>query len=105
MTTPKIQFSSIGVKITVTVQENDVAKDISTAENIVMRLRSDEANTYKEFTPTFETDGTDGQISYITEATDDINVTGLWSVQIYYELGAFKGFTEPVQAFMVLENL
>lgn len=100
-----IQSGSIGVKITVTVQENAVAKDISAALNIVMRLRSDEVNTYKEFTPTFETDGTDGQVSYTTTTADDIDVTGLWSVQVYYELGAFKGFTEPVPAFMVLENL
>lgn len=105
MTTETIQLGTIGLKITVTVQENTVAKDISTALNIVMRLRSDESNTYKEFTPSFETDGTDGQVSYTTVAADNIDVSGLWSVQIYYEMGAFKGFTEPVPAFMVLENL
>jgi hypothetical protein len=105
MTLDTIQIGAIGVKIIVTVEEGGVAKNIATAIGLKLRLRSAVASTYKEFTAAFETDGSDGQVTYTTLAATDIDAESVWSAQVYYELGAFKGFTEPVQAFEVKRNL
>lgn len=105
MTTETLQIGSIGVKITVTVEEAGAAKDISAATGLKLRLRSSISSTYKEFTPSFDTNGSDGKISYTTQAASDIDMEGVWSVQVYYEMGSFKGFTEPVEAFSAKRNL
>jgi hypothetical protein len=105
MTLDTVQIGAIGVKIIVTVEEDGVAKNISTATGMKLRLRSAIGNTYKEFTASFVTDGSDGKVSYTTLAAADIDVESVWSVQVYYEMGSFKGFTEPVEAFLAERNL
>jgi hypothetical protein len=105
MTLDTIQIGAIGVKIVVTVEEDGVAKNIASATALKLRLRSAIGSAYKEFTAAFETNGTDGKVSYTTTAASDIDLESVWSAQVYYELGSFKGFTEPVQAFEVKRNL
>jgi hypothetical protein len=105
MTLDTIQIGAIGVKIVVTVKEDAIAKNIATATGLKLRLRSAIGSTYKDFTAVFETDGTDGKVSYTTTAAGDIDLESVWKAQVYYELGAFKGFTEPVEAFEVKRNL
>jgi hypothetical protein len=105
MTLQTIQIGAIGVKIVVTVKENGVAKNISSATGIKLRVRSAISSAYKEFTAVFETDGADGKVSYTTVGASDIDLEDVWSAQVYYEMGAFKGFTEPVEAFTVQRNL
>lgn len=105
MTVQTIQIGAVGVKIVVTVKESGTAKDISAATGIKLRFRSAVGSAYKEFDAAFETDGVDGKVSYTTAAASDIDVEDVWSAQVYYELGAFRGFTEPVEAFTVRRNL
>jgi hypothetical protein len=105
MTLATMQVGAIGVKIIVTVEEGGAAKNIATATHLKLRLRSAIATTYKDFTAAFETTGADGKVSYTTALATDIDVESVWSAQVYYEMGAFKGFTEPVEAFIAKRNL
>jgi hypothetical protein len=99
-----VQVGSIGVTITVTVTEGGVAKDISTATGLKMYLQC-MGQEAKSFTPSFVGTGSDGKMKYITTAAADINTSGIWTAQIYYELGTFKGYTQPIEAFDARGNL
>jgi hypothetical protein len=99
-----VQVNSIGVTITVTVTEGGTAKDISTATGLKMYLQG-MGQEAKSFTPSFVTTGSDGKVKYTTTATTEIDTLGVWTAQVYYELGTFKGYTQPIEAFEVQNNL
>jgi hypothetical protein len=105
MTLAAVQVGAIGVKIVVTVEEGGVAKNIAAATHLKLRLRSAIGKAYKDFTAVFDSTGVDGKVSYTTLLTSDIDLESVWSAQVYYEMGTFKGFTEPVEAFIARRNL
>jgi hypothetical protein len=103
MTIPTIQVQIVGLRIIATVTEDDVAKDISaaTVKKIIFRSPLDSG---KVKSATFVTDGTDGKLYYDT-VLGDIDHEGTYQVQVYYEKGTFKGYTEPTDAFLANLNL
>lgn len=104
MTSINTQVKNIGLRIIVTVLEDEVAKDISSATNKKIILRSSLSQAGKVRTALFVTDGTDGKLYYDTVA-GDIDVDGVWKVQTYYEMTTFKGYTEAVEIFLANLNL
>ena len=54
-----------------------------------------------EKTASFTTNGSDGQIQYITQ-TGDLSVAGIWTVCAYIEIGNWKGHTSK-ESFVVAE--
>lgn len=105
MTLETIQVGTIGATITVTVTEGGVAKDISTATNLKLYMQAVGELSSKVFTPSFVTTGADGKVKYTTTAATDIHAAGVWQAQVYYEMGSFKGYTLPVEAFEAVDNL
>lgn len=98
-----IQLGVIGMRITITVTENGAALDISTATVKKIILRSS-LGAGKIKTAAFLTDGADGKVYYDTVA-GDIDTESTWMAQVYYEMGTFKGYTEPVEVFTANPNL
>lgn len=80
-----------GTTLLVTVTEDGVAKDISSATTKVVKFQKPVgAAVQKDLT--YVTDGTDGQAKYIFEA-GLIDEVGKWVGQIYLELSAGKWHT------------
>jgi len=104
MTLETVQVSNYGFKVIVTVTDTaGTARNLTGAANLKIKLRCTKARAGKEFTGQAE-DLANGKISY-TVAASDIDEEGLWQAQAYYELGAWKGHTEAVDAFFVERNL
>lgn len=78
--------------------------DVLDASPNAIKIKSALATAGKTFNASLEGVGTDGAISCILGA-DDIDALLTWKAQAYYELGAFKGHTQPVDLFYVEGNL
>lgn len=82
-----IHEGDVGTTFTVTVYEDTTppaALDLSTATTLQFKLlRPDD--TVLTVTPTFVTDGTDGQLQYNTQA-GDLDQAGSWELQVRYVL-------------------
>lgn len=104
MTLETVQLGNSGFKIIVNVKDPaGAARDLTGATNLKIKLKS-ALSAGKEFAGVAENLAL-GQISYTVAAETDINATGVWEAQAYYELGAWKGHTEKVEAFYVEGNL
>ncbi len=68
-----------GVPLVVTVKEGGVAVDISAATSTEIHLRRPNGST-KRFAAAFVTDGSDGQVTYTTDATT-LDQVGNWEVR------------------------
>jgi hypothetical protein len=77
------QYDS-GFTIRVTVNENAVPVDISTADPIALVFRPPGAAGDRSVTPTFATDGTDGILDYVV-APGLLDRPGNWSVFVRLE--------------------
>jgi len=103
--TDQIQRGAIGVKIIINVKDADGnAVNLTGATNLKIKLRGDITTEGVTKTASFEGDAANGVLSCLTE-TGDIDVLGTWRGQAYYELGSFKGHTQPAEIFYVEENL
>ncbi len=98
----EIHKDDIGTVFEVTVQENEVAIDISTA-TVKEIILSDPDGTPTTFAAAFKTDGTDGIIQYTTVASD-LSIAGNWRIQARLTLPAGDWRTD-VGKFIVHENL
>ncbi len=76
--------------------------DISTASTKKFIFKRPDGTTF-ERTAVFTTDGSDGNIQYIS-VDGDLNVAGTWSLQAYVATGAGTWSTS-VGTFKVHENL
>lgn len=104
MTTETVQLGNLGFKLIVTVTDSaGAARNLTGATNLKLKLKPTNARTGVEKTGVAEALAA-GKISY-TFAANEINAVGLWKVQAYYELGAWKGHSEAVDAFYVEGNL
>lgn len=88
-----IFVGDVGTSIGGTVKDQDKAiVDVSTA--IVKKIRiTDPGGVMVEKDAAFITDGSDGQIHYVT-VTDDLDTAGIWYYQGYVELPLGKWFTD-----------
>lgn len=75
----EIHVGDIGTVFRITVQESDVALDISDATTLQMLFYKPN-RTVATKTAVFTDDGTDGQIQYTT-VEDDLDQSGTWKVQ------------------------
>lgn len=101
----ELQLGAVGVAIIVTVMEDGAAVDISTvtAKSLVFRKPN---GTTATVTASFYTDGTDGKLVYVTEASPlFLDTAGEWLVQpdITFPSSGFDG-TGSLVAFQVLPN-
>lgn len=100
-----VQIGNQGIKAIVNVKDPaGAAKDLTGATALKIKMKSVLSPTGKEFTANFEGAPTTGALSYVLTGID-INALGTWQAQAYYELGSFKGHTEPVDIFYVEGNL
>lgn len=81
-TTDVRQFDT-GTKLKITVLENGVPVDISSATLVMMKFRKKD-KTILEVVADFDTDGTDGVIVY-TSGSADFDISGEWKMQAYLE--------------------
>ena len=94
----------IGTTIILTVQEDGVAVNISTATVKQIKLRKNPSGITKIFTAAFVTTGADGKIKYVTTAVSDLDEAGTWEAQAYIELPTGKWNSDPAN-FTVEANL
>jgi hypothetical protein len=100
-----MQMLNEGVKIVVNVKKADgTAKDLTGATNLKIKMRSILAATGKSFAATFDGSPALGALTF-TLGAGNVDDLSTWKAQAYYELGGFKGHTEPVEIFEVQENL
>lgn len=102
MTREEIHLGDVGTKFLATIMDDDVAVDISTATVKKLRFKGPNGST-KEYDATFETDGTDGKIYYVT-VTDDLDEIGIWEWQAYIEMGGGE-WNSSKDTFDVKANL
>ena len=102
MAAGEVHKSDIGTAFRVTVQDGETAVDVSgaTTKQIVFQKPSGTSVTK---TAAFVTDGTNGQIQYVT-IDGDLNEAGKWIMQGYVVLAAWQGHTDIYQ-FEVYDNL
>ena len=100
-----VQLGNYGFKIVVNVKDPaGAARDLTGASALKIKLKSVLATAGKTFTASFEGAPTTGALSYVVVA-NDIDALGTWKAQAYYELGSWKGHTQPVDIFYVEGNL
>ena len=98
----EVHVGDVGTKFLVTIKENGVALNISTATVKKIRFRRPD-NTTLDKTAVFETDGTDGKIYYLSIA-GDLTIKGTWSIQGFITMPGWSGHSK-IGSFMVNENL
>lgn len=92
--TADLHLSDIGTQILITIKENNVAVDLSTATVKQFDFKKKDGTTMVKEAD-FYTDGSDGILEYITIA-GDIDQVGKWSVQPYLELPNWQGHTQKI---------
>jgi len=102
MAANEIHVGDITTKFLVTVTDDSVAEDISSATTKDIIFRKPDGTLLTK-AGVFETDGTDGKLFYLTIA-DDLDTEGVWSLQVSLILssGTWKS---DVSEFTVYANL
>jgi hypothetical protein len=102
MAANEIHKDMVGVQFIVTITDNNVVEDISSAS--VKQLWFKKPNgTLLTKDATYVTDGTDGKIYYTSES-GDLNDDGTWELQGYVVQGSSIWYTD-IQCFKVHRNL
>lgn len=98
----EIHKNDIGTKFLVTIKDGTTAEDVSSATTKELIFKKPGETTVTQ-TATFESDGSDGKIYYISIA-DDLNEIGTWNLQarIVMPTGTFK---TDISNFKVYDNL
>jgi len=95
----QVSILDIGTALRVEVQENNAAIDVSTSTARSIELTKPDG-TIESKTAAYVTDGTDGQIEYITLA-GDIDQRGRWQYRAKVEFGAAQVFHTKPASFNV----
>lgn len=98
----EVHVGDIGTSLELEIVEDGVVIDISLATGLKMRFQKPSGTTLEK-TASFLTDGTDGIITYVTQASD-LDESGLWTRQGAFVLGAWNGHTDKVR-FQVWPNI
>lgn len=102
MSANEIHVGDIGTLFSVTVKDDDVVVDVSSATTKEIVLKHSGGLTHTK-TAIFGTDGTDGVLTYTTIA-DDLSLPGLWQIQVNIIMSGGSWKTD-VGSFIVEENL
>ena len=89
-----IQVGAIGLIITLTITEDDVAVNISSATTKQIKIRKPDGTVMAK-TAAFTTNGSDGKVTYTTVA-DDIDLAGEYKAQAYVVMTGFMGHSTIV---------
>lgn len=101
-----IQVGQKGLSFRATIKDaSGTVVDISTATTKQLIFRKSNASSNTTVTAEFVTDGTDGQMEYVTSATSFLSVGGIWRVQGYVVLSAGDEFKTNIHTFRVEDNL
>ena len=76
----QIHMGDVGTSFDITVYEGGELKDLSTAHQVTLKFRKPD-NSVVSKSGTLVTDGTDGQVRYITEV-DFLDSRGQWDLQV-----------------------
>ena len=102
----EVHFGDIGTIFRATINDcvNGVQSpiDLSTVTTLQLIFKSP-SGVVKTKTAVFTTDGTDGQIQYVTIA-DDLDEVGNWKLQAYIVLPS-GSWRSDIGTFRVYENL
>lgn len=99
----EIHQNDVGTIFLVTIKdENDAVVDVSTAitKNLIFKKPD---GTIETRAASFVTDGTDGQIKYIT-VSGDLDTHGAWSLQAFVDFGSTEWYSD-ISKFKVYPNL
>lgn len=102
MSANEIHQEDIGTAFTVTVQDGATVVNISTATTRQFKFKKPSGIVVTK-TAGFVTDGTDGQLRYVT-AADDLDEAGSWDLQVYLVITGWTGHSD-VGNFRVYPNL
>ena len=98
----EIHLDDIGTRFEVTIKDDGVVVDISSATTKEIIFKKPDGNTLTK-NADFVNDGTDGKIDYST-VSGDLNLVGIWNIQAKVVL-AGGTWSSEVQEFQVFENL
>lgn len=90
-TNPEVHIGDEGTLIEITVEENKIALNISTATVKVLKIQRKDKTVFQKDMD-FVTDGSDGKLKYITSGSD-IDMKGTWKGQVYLEMPGGKWHT------------
>ena len=90
-----IQVGAIGLVITLTITEDDVPVNVSTASTKTIRIRKPDGSVVEK-AAAFTTNGSEGKITYTTIA-GDIDLVGEYRVQAYVVMSGFTGYSTVVR--------
>lgn len=97
-----IRVGDTGTEFRVTITDEDVAVDLSSASIIQLIFKKPSGDTLT-VDATLHTDGTDG-IIYYNAVDGDINESGIWKLQSYVMVGS-AAYSSTVGTFKVECNL
>lgn len=98
----EIRKNDVGTELRVTLTDSGTAVDVSTATTLQIKLKAP-SGTVSTKTASYVTNGTNGQIKYVTQS-GDLSETGTWRWQAYVVIGTSSWHSE-MQSFKVHENL
>lgn len=98
----QIHVNDVGTTLIGTVLDSGVAVDISSASSIQMLIKKPDQTTLTK-TASFNSDGTDGKMKYVT-VSGDIDQAGNYKIQGKVVLGTATYFSS-VSTFKVYCNL
>jgi len=98
----QVQLGDVGTEILVTVKEDGLPADISTA-TVKKFLLQKKNRTTLVVDASFVTSGSDGQLHYFTSGSE-VDIKGTCTLQVYLELPDGKWHTSKSE-FTVEENL
>ena len=104
MTIQRMAKGDIGTEIRLTVVDQDgTVVNLAAATKLEIHAEAPSGAT-KEWTATLYGTGTDGKIKYVTVA-GAIDEVGVWDLQVYVEVGAFKGHSYERLQIKVVDKI
>lgn len=103
MAAEEVHYRDINSVFTVTIKDDDVAVDISTATTKQLIFTKPSGSQLTK-NASFYTDGTDGIIKYAT-VDGDLNEVGVWKLQAYIILSGGGTWHTDIAEFRVHRNL
>lgn len=95
-----ISKEAIGVVFRVTIKEDGVAVDISSATKKQISFRYP-SNLIVDKDASFVTNGEDGVLQYVTTQKTELNETGTYALRCYIEMTGYSGYTSEAEGFTV----
>ena len=105
MAVGEIHVGDIGTIFRITIRDEDeTVIDVSTASSLQLKFRKPETGDIITKTASFYTDGTDGIVQWATTSADDLDESGIWSIQGKVTVGSLTHHSD-IAYFQVYDNL